>query len=229
MKKMIIFASLLVCLSFGTFGEKGFEGRPITSNMTMATGFTLNKGEFLVGLGSIGFGISDNVQVGTNVFLYLLQDYNANLKISFIKTEEKALALGFKVHSFDLDVDEEESGFTSFSPFAAFSTKVSKNTFLHIGGQYSYFSGPEEIGDALAIATSVGTSAYLGIEHSYSHKTKFLAEIGYDFTFEGFRIGGAVLWGWKYFRLKLGVNYFKPKCTGGFIFPVLSFRWRFGG
>lgn len=229
MKKMIIFASLLVCLSFSTFGEKGFEGRPITSNITMATGFTLNKGEFLVGLGSIGFGISDNVQVGTNVLLFLFQDYNANLKISFIKTEEKAFAVGFKVHSFDLEVDEGDSNFTSLSPFAAFSTKVSKNTFLHIGGQYSYFSGPEEIEDAMAIATSVGTSVYLGIEHSYSHRTKFLAETGYDFTFEGFRIGGAVLWGWKTFRLKLGVNYFKPKCTGGFIFPVLSLRWRFAG
>jgi hypothetical protein len=229
MKKMIIFVSLLMCLSFSTFGEKGFEGRPITSNITMPTGFTLNKGEFLVGLGSIGFGISDNVQVGTNVFLFILQDYNANLKISFIKTEEKAFALGFKVHSFDLDVDEEESGFTSLSPYAAFSTKVSKNTFLHLGGQYSYFSGPEDIEDAIARATSTGTSVYLGIEHSYSHKTKFLAETGYDFTFEGFRIGGAVLWGWKSFRLKLGVNYFKPKWTDGFIFPVLSLRWRFDG
>lgn len=229
MKKMIIFASLLVYLSFSAFGDKGFEGRPITSNITMSTGFTLNKGEFLVGLGPIGFGISDKVQVGTNILLFLLQDYNANLKISFIKTEEKAFALGFKVHSFDLDVDEEESGFTSFSPYAAFSTKVSKNTFLHLGGQYSTFSGPEEIEDAMAIATSRGTSAYLGIEHSYSHKTKFLAETGYDFTFKGFRIGGAVFWGWKYFRLKLGVNYFKPKWTSGFIFPVISLQWRFDG
>ena len=203
MKKMIIFASLLVYLSFSAFGDKGFEGRPITSNITMSTGFTLNKGEFLVGLGPIGFGISDKVQVGTNILLFLLQDYNANLKISFIKTEEKAFALGFKVHSFDLDVDEEESGFTSFSPYAAFSTKVSKNTFLHLGGQYSTFSGPEEIEDAMAIATSRGTSAYLGIEHSYSHKTKFLAETVYDFTFKVFLIGGEVFWVWKYIILKL--------------------------
>ena len=47
MKKMIIFASLLVYLSFSAFGDKGFEGKPITSNITMPTGFTLNKGEFL--------------------------------------------------------------------------------------------------------------------------------------------------------------------------------------
>jgi hypothetical protein len=229
MKKMIIFASLLVCFAFSTFAKKGFEGRPITSNITMPTGFTLNRGEFLVGIGSIGFGISDNVQVGTNVFLFILQDYNANVKISFIKTEDKAFAVGFKVHSFDLEVDDEESGFTSLSPYAAFSTKVSRKTFLHLGGQYSYFSGPEDIEEAVAKATSTGSSVYLGIEHSYSHKTKFLAETGYDFTFEGFRIGGAVLWGWKTFRLKLGVNYFKPKGTDGFVFPVLSLRWRFDG
>jgi len=229
MKKAIIIALSMICFSICVFSENGFEDRAVITNIMNPTGYTLNKGEFLVGLGNIGFGITDKIQVGTNVLLYLLQDYNANLKISFIKTEKEAFAIGLKVHSFDLEVDEEESGFTSFSPYATFSTKVSQDTFLHIGGQYSYFSGPEEIEDAMAIATSRGTSAYLGIEHCYSHKTKFLAETGYDFTFEGIRLGGAVLWGWKNFRLKLGVNYFKPKDTDGFIFPVISLWWRFNG
>lgn len=229
MKKIIIMATLLACLSFGASAEKGFDGRPITTNVPMPTGFTLNRGEFLVGLGNIGFGISDRVQVGTNVLLYLLQDYNANLKVSFIKTENHALAVGFKVHRFDLDVYGEESGFTSFSPFATFSTRVGRDTFLHIGGQYSTFSGDEDIEDAVATATSTGTSLSLGIEHCFSNRTKFLAETGYDATFEGFRFGGAVLWGWKSFRLKLGGKYFKPKGTEGFISPVISLWWRFNG
>lgn len=229
MKKVIITATLLACLAFGASAENGFEGRPITTNIPMPTGFTLNRGEFLVGIGNIGFGISDRVQVGTNVLLYLLQDYNASLKISFIKTENKALALGFKVHRFDLEVYGAESGFTSFSPFAVFSTRVSRETFLHIGGQYSHFSGDEDIEDAAATATSTGTSLSLGIEHCFSNRTKFLAETGYDATFEGFRFGGAVLWGWKSFRLKLGGKYFKPKGTGGFISPVISLWWRFNG
>lgn len=100
---------------------------------------------------------------------------------------------------------------------------------MHLGGQYSYFSGEEDIDDAVAAITSSGTSVYLGVEYSFSNKTKFLAETGYDLTFKGFRFGGAVLWGWKKFRLKLGVNYFNPEGTNGYILPVISLWWRFEG
>ncbi|MCP5104539.1 MAG: hypothetical protein GY950_14230 [bacterium] len=233
MKKIIIVALLFVCCLVFTaaaaFAEEGFEGRSLTNNIMVPTGFTLNKGEFIVGLGHIGFGISDNVQVGTNILLMLLQDYNANLKISFLANDKHAFAAGLKVHKFDLDVSENETGFSSISPFAVYTTKVSKNTAVHLGGQYSHFSGDKEISEATAIATSAGSSVYMGVEHSFSNKTKFLAETGYDMTFKGFRVGGAVVFGWKTFRLKLGGNYFKPKDTNGFIFPTISLWWRFNG
>jgi len=230
MKQIIIIAVLLGCLSFGAYAEKGFDGRPITNNISMPTGFTLNRGEFIVGLGNIGFGISDRFQVGTNVLLYLVQDYNANVKYSLIKTEDKALSVGFKFHRFDLSVFGSDSTFTSFSPFASFSTKISQNTLLHLGAQYSSFSGDAEIEDAVVEEASEGTSVSLGIEHRFSSKTRFLAETGYDATFKGFRVGAAVLWGWKSFRLKLGGRYFKPKgIDEGFISPVISLWWRFKG
>jgi len=208
---------------------QGFKGRSIKTNVSMPTGFTINKGEIIVGIGPIGYGITDKIQIETNLFLFLLQDYNVNLKTSFIKTHKKSFAVGCKLHYFDLEVSGVGAKFTSFSPYTAFSTKVSQNTFLHMGGQYSFFSGPEEIEDATARSTSWGTSIALGIEHSVSHKTKFLVENGYDFTFNGFRIGGAVLFAWKKFRLKLGVNFFKPKGTGGYVLPVVSVWWRFQG
>lgn len=229
MKRLSIICLAILFLASSVLVGKGFDGRPITNNVWMPTGYTIDKGEFLLGLGPIAFGISDRVQVGTNVLLFLFQDYNANLKISFVKDAKKALAAGFKFHRFDLDVYGIDTEFNSFSPFAAFSTKVSRNTSLHLGGQYSYFSSKVEIEDAKVESTSEGTSAYLGIEHSFSYKTKFLAEVGYDFTFKGFRVGGAVLFGWEKFRLKLGVNYFSPEDSQGFIFPVISLWWRFPG
>jgi len=229
MKKTFIICSIIIFLYASTFAKEGFEARPITNNISMPTGYTVNKGEFLLGLGPIGFGISDRVQVGTNILLFFLQDYNANLKVSLLKSESKALAAGVKFHRFDLEVSGTDSGFTSFSPFAAFSTKLSRDTALHLGGQYTYFSGEEDIEDAVASITSTGTSMYMGIEHSFSNRTKFLAETGYDFTFSGFRLGGAVLFGWKKFRLKLGVNYFNPENTGGYIWPVVGLYWRFDG
>ena len=229
MKKILIVGLLYIFVSSSTLAQVGFQGRPIINNVQMPTGYMLNRGEFIVGIGSIGFGITDNVQVGTNLLLFLFQVYNANLKISFIKTESMAFGAGVDLHSFNLDVFDVETGFTSISPYVAFSTKMGDNTLLHLGGQYSVFSGDAEVDDAEASATSRGTSVSLGIDHSFSHKTKFLAEGGYDVTFKGLRLGGAVLFGWEKFRLKLGVNYFKPKDMSGFTFPVIGIWWRFKG
>ncbi|MGD2091235.1 MAG: hypothetical protein PVH61_33980 [Candidatus Aminicenantes bacterium] len=229
MKRTVIIASIFIFLCAGTFAKEGFDGRPITNNISMPTGYSVNKGEFLVGLGPIGFGISDRVQVGTNILLFFLQDYNVNLKVSLLKSDSKALAAGVKLHRFDLEVDDTDTGFTTISPFVAFSAKLSRDTTLHLGGQYSYFSGEEDIEDAVATLTSSGSSMQMGIEYTFSNRTKFLAETGYDFTFSGLRLGGAVLFGWKKFRLKLGVNYFNPENTDGFIWPVIGLYWRFDG
>lgn len=233
MKRFFIIGLLLIFLTSSSIAEVGFKGRPITNNVMRPTGYTLNRGEFIVGLGSIGFGITDNVQVGTNLLLFLFQVYNANLKVSLINTESSAFALGISVNSFNLDVGADEIGFTSLSPYAVYTTKMGESTNLHLGGQYSTFSGEADIDDAEASETSSGTSLFAGVEYSFSHKTKFLAEGGYDLTFEGFRIGGAVLFGWENFRLKLGVNYFSVTDGNndriGFTFPVIGLWWRFEG
>ena len=138
-----------------------------------------------------------------------------------------ALAAGIDFHNFDLDVAGIDTDFTSVSPFVSFSTRLGQSTRLHMGARYSYFSNSINIEEAKAVGTSKGTSAFFGVEQSISNKTKFLAEAGYDLTFNGFRFGSAFLFGWKSFRLKLGVNYFKPEGTGNFIWPSIGLCWRF--
>jgi hypothetical protein len=195
----------------------------------MPTGYTLNKGEFTVGIGTLGFGLFDQVQISTNILLYLFQVYNGDLKIQFYNSGSFSLAAGLDMNYINLKVYGEDTGFTSLSPYIALSPKLSDNTTLHLSGRYSFFQGDTDIGDADVEAVSIGTSLSAGIEHSLSSKTKFLTEAGYDATFDGFRIGGAVLFGGKKFRLKLGINYFKPKGTGGFTIPVIGIWWRFKG
>jgi hypothetical protein len=230
MKKLFVTGLVLLVFGSSALAEEGFEGRPITNNVWQPTGYTLNKQEFMIGLGSIGFGITDNVQVGTNVLLFLFQYYNANAKISLIKTPTHALATGISVGRFDLDVIDVEASFTALSPYLAYTHNVGGNTNLHLGGQYSYFSSDSDIEDADAEETSEGTSVFGGLEYSLSHKTKFLGEGGYDITFEGFRVGGAVLFGWEKFRLKLGVSYYNPEgVDDGFTLPVIGLWWRFVG
>ena len=232
MKKLLTTALLLAIFASAVFADVGFEGRPITNNLMMPTGYTLHQSEFIVGLGSIGFGITENIQVGTNILLFLFQMYNANIKVSFMKTETMAIAAGVEFAQFNLDIlleEDEEAGFTTISPFLVFSTKIGAMTTLHLGGKYSTWSGDYETDEVETSSTSSGTRLYAGVEHSLSHKTKFLAEGGYDIDFEGFFAGGGVLFGWEKFRLKLGVTYYNPDGSEGYTLPNIGLWWRFKG
>ncbi len=230
MRKVFAAGLVFIFLAASAFADEGFKGRPITNNLSMPTGYTLNKGEFTVGLGSIGFGITNNVQVGTNIPLYLFQYYNAKVKVSLIKSETMALGTGIDLGHFDLDVLGADASFTSLSPYLSYSQKLGTNISLHLTGKFSSFSGESDIEDAKAESTSTGTSFYRGLEYSLSHKTKFLTEASYDITFKGFRLGGGVLFGWEKFRLKLGVTYYNPEgANGGFTLPVIGLWWRFKG
>jgi hypothetical protein len=228
MKKLLIIGIVLIGMLSSAFAEVGFRGRPITNNLSMPTGYTLNQNEFVVGIGPIGFGITDNIQVGTNILLYLFQVYNGNIKVSFIKTKSMALAGGLSIYHFSWGVGTGDIGFTSLSPYLVISQRIGPNTLLHIGGQYSHFSANADIDDVKADATVAGTRFYAGVEHSLSRKTKFLAEGGYDIDFKGFMFGGAVLFGWEKFRLKLGLSYYAPEAAdNGFTLPAIGLWWRF--
>ena len=231
MKKMAIVSLIIVCTTTGAFAEVGFNGRPITNNLSMPTGYTLNQGEFTIGIGPVGFGITDNIQASTNVLLWIFQVYNVNVKFSAIKSEKSALGIGLSLYNLNLTVDDEDIDFTAFSPYISYSNSIGPKTMLHVSAKYSSFAAKADtdVEDAEAEASSEGTSMAVGVEHSISHKTKFLFEGGYDLTFEGFRTGLGFLWGWEKFRLKLGVSYYKPEGTNGFTFPNIGLWWRFQG
>jgi len=106
---------------------------------------------------------------------------------------------------------------------------MGENTVAHVSTTIAIFSSEDDadIQDADFSGATQGTSFTAGLEHGYSERTRFLAEIGYDSTFEGLRVGGAVLFGWTKFRLKLGLNYFGA--GDGFTWPVIGVWWRFQG
>lgn len=231
MKLLYTFALVLILTAGPLMAqEEGFAGRPITSNLSMPTGNTLHAGEFSVGIGPIEYGITENVQLGTNLLLFILQYYNADLKVSLINTEQQALALGLGVGYFDLNIVDEDVSFTSISPYIAYSFPLAEKTRMHLSANYTNFSGDGDVEDADDLFASLsGTSVAAGIEHSLSNKTKFVGDLGYDVEFEGVRVGGGVLWGWETFHLKLGLQYFAPKGFGGYVFPYVNLWWRFRG
>lgn len=226
--------AVLVVLMAGTAagGESGFLGRPTTTNAIIETGYTLRRDEFAIGIGPIEYGITDNVQLGTNLLLWLPQVYNGDLKVALTERYEGALSVGFAVYSLSLkneDTDDDREGdYLALAPYLAGTYRLTENTLGHAYARYAHFEADEEgndVEDTEASEFSSGTGVYLGLEHSRSNRTKFLFDMGYDATFQGVRAGGAVLFGWSMFRLKLGLSYFSA--GDGFFLPVVGLWWRF--
>lgn len=228
-KQILVILGILIFAVTGIAAETGFQNRPIVNSVLMPTGSSLNKGEFMIGLGSIGFGISDHIQVGTNVILWLFQVNNVDLKVAIHKTENLAVAAGIGLDSFSLKVFGADAGFTSYTPYLAVSPRISDDLKIHFSARYALFKSSMDIEDSELTSTVEGTSVSAGLEYSFSNKTKFLAETGYDTTFKGVRMSGSVLFGWESFRLNLGVKYFRPENHRGFTMPVIGLWWRFGG
>lgn len=236
MKKVLMLVFAVSFLAAPLLADVGFEGRPITNNLWSPTAHTLHKNEFAVGIGPIAVGLSDNVQVGTNIFLWLFQIYNANVKMNLVNSGNMSVAAGLEYQHMALgswvneEAEDTDITFNAISPFIALTTSIGENTDLHIAGKYSHFSSEGDIEDVEADGSASGTEIMGGIEYSMSHKTKLLADVGYDVTFEGFKAGAGVLFGWEKFRLKLGVGYYAPKnADTAFTLPVIGLWWRFKG
>ena len=107
--RRLVMTIFLVAIAAGTcLGYEGFDGRYITDNAFAKTGYTLNKGEFAIGIGPMDFGITDRVQVGTNLLLWVVQYYNADLKVAVAESDQRALSLGCSIGSINLDKYDED-------------------------------------------------------------------------------------------------------------------------
>ena len=230
MKILVILFGIFLNFTSFIFAQNNFDNRPIVNNIRMSTGFTLNKGETILGIGPIAHGVSDNVQIGSNVLLLLFSAYNVNAKVSLFKEPGYCLAIGGNLEQFYLKVDDKYEPFISVSPFISFTSIINSTTEFHLSGVVSHINSDVSIEKAEANYLSQGTSVYAGLSHHFSDRSKFLVESGYDATFKGFRLAGAALLGWQTFRLKLGLGYFDPKgINRGYLLPVIGFWWRFGG
>jgi len=206
-----------------------FAGRPITTNLSLPTGSILNRGEVLLGIGPVAYGISGRLQIGADALALITGVFNADARAALIKSEAFAVALGLDWATFRLTADGVKRDFTRLSPFLAVSPRISGKTTLHFGGRYAEFRGKTDIKAAERSNDVDGTLIYSGLDLNLSGGTKLLTEIGYDLTFDIYRSGAAFLFGGRTFRLKLGLQYFKPRDFDGYSRFIAGIWWRFGG
>lgn len=239
--KSVVTTGLVVTIIISLFtlpARADFTDRPLTNGLFNPTAHTLRQGEFIIGLGNILFGITDDFHVGTNLLLYIFQIYNAGAKIHLIESGDTDLGLTFSFASFSLsgtsdEGEETDLDFSFISPGMVVSHKFSGTMGMHLGGQYSYNTSDYEVDETEVTSSAAsGTSVYLGLEKDISPRTKVLGEVGYDITYEGLRFGGGFIMGWDKFRLKLGLQHFSGSNEAGdysFVFPVIGLWWRFMG
>jgi hypothetical protein len=210
------------------YRETGFEGRPIVNNVSIPTGTTLAQREIILGLGNVCLGLTNRLQVSTNVLLYLLQIYNGALKYGIHQSESFNLSAGLEFNYVNIGEGEDKFEFSSISPYLAASYKASERWNIHVMGRLSKFAGYEEIQGVEVLGYITGTTLMAGLDYSLSRRMKLLAEAGYDASFKIVHLSSAVLFGWNSFRLKLGVNYFRPEnYHPGITLPVIGLWWRF--
>jgi len=222
MKKILM--ALMACLLFigPALAEPGFRGRAPLNNVSMPTGFTLNQGEFLIGLGPVGYGFSNRFQFSTNILLYLAQVYNGDLRYRLLKSDSLNIAAGVRFDYLSLHEFTHQTEFLATSPYISLSSRVNDRLTFHLSRQWLLFSSDlDDVEDAVREQVR-GTSLMLGLEYDVSPRTKMLAEAGYDATFRGPRLGGAVLFGWEIFRLKLGVTWIRLEGGCHFAMPVIG-------
>jgi hypothetical protein len=228
MKRSVYIMMGLLTITVPIYASSGFAGRPTTNNLFVPTGYTLHEREFELGIGPIAFGVTNGVQVHTNILLWALQLYNGGVKVALVEDDQRALAVGVNATKLELPLEgdgDAEGEFQTLSSYISFSTRLGPKTMGHIGGRLVHFD--RDLDDVEIDGSSTGSSVFGGVEYSMSNRTKFIADAGYDHTFKGARFGGGVLFGWSTFRLKLGVSYFAV--GDGFVWPNIGLRWRFSG
>jgi hypothetical protein len=211
--------------------RRGFKDRDILNVMSMPTAFALKKNEFIIGLGSVFYGISNHLQVGSNLLLFLLQDRNIMIKSNLYNTSKHSFAAGLRYDYFALKTYGINIDYTFLSPYCALSHSMSEKAKLHISGQYSmsWNSEDADIEDAEPNWFSQGSNTALGMDINVSNRTKFVGELAYDYTYKGTRAGCAVIWGWEKLRLKFGINSYTYDNNGNIILPSFNIWWRFDG
>lgn len=217
--KKTFFLVVAGIFSLSIFTLAGFpEGKPIVDGLQSATADTLNKNEWIVGIGPVAYGVTEELQIGTNIFLFFLgPNFTAKYNLDNLIQSDMKIAAGVGYWKIDIGDLADVGAFTVFLPV---TKKLNEKWNLTVIGQYA--SIDVDIGDE-DVGSVSGTSISAGFDGNIGEITKFLAEAGYDIDFKSLRLGGGILFGWEKFRLKLGLTIAPAT------YPIIGLWWRFSG
>ena len=193
-----------------------FDRRPLTTALTVPTAYTLNEGEVAIGIGPVSYGLTQNIEVGTNLLLLFL-GVNAYGKLSLVEPAPGRMGYAVGGGFFNIDIGDIAS-VTGIPVFASATRIIDGLNKLHFNAQVAYLS--EDVSDEATGSVS-GTSVTAAIESQRTDMAILVGEAGYDLSFRSPILGGGVIFGWESFRLRLGATLLPD------VFPVIGLWWRF--
>lgn len=242
---LFLFISVFVFISAPVFAEFRKDEKPVVM-FHADTAYTLSQNEWTLDLvGPVTYGILDNLQVGTNFWVWFGQVPNVFAKWNILPEDEflPALSLGglfgMVTGSGNTNGQNYKVTMMLYNASAYVTKKISEQ--FYINGSYSYnnvdikMEGPGEswsLSDILNEAMGVTDSttmhiASLGGMYALSEAAKLMIEgIGYFYqTDSTFAVSPGFEWAMgETFRLKLAVTAWLGPTA--FYMPYINLKWR---
>ncbi len=186
--------------------------------------FTLPAGRLALGT-SVAFGITDFLQVGTDLLRDIYQVYNANAKLGVLDYPEFALglSLGYETYNYNnIDPRNPDLSVSSWQPGGVFGFETLPGLALFFGGHLNF-------SDITLQTEGIQTSGYVrgalvesDVSWAYNPKKKSIgnvlsAGVTYDPTYK--IAGFGVSHHWRGFQV--GIHYY-PNADRYRIQPILA-------
>jgi hypothetical protein len=186
--------------------------------------FTLPAGTLVLGT-EAAFGLTDFLQVSTNIVSDFLQVFNAQAKVSLLDYQEFALAVtggwqSYNRNNFDSSAPSQQ--ITSWLPGVVAGVAVAPTVAWFVGANLNYTSQTIVVDNVPISGYFRGAQVESDINWAYyqtkSGNTNVLAAgVSYDITYKIFGVGLS-----HYFKnFKLGVHYY-PNSTREKFLPIIS-------
>lgn len=200
------------------------------------TAYTIQAKTIQVGLGPVAYGVTDFLQVGTNIISPAFGAAIANAKLNIIDSENFGVGIGFEYsHLFNSFGFPESLGFRTtreginvYLPSGTVSTKLSDEVYLHTGLKYIYSPDAERDDYIQKRSILKNSNVFSDFEVRFSDRKALLFGPAYAYRLKAiggglsYRISGKDLG----YSIQLGASALVDKDKKWIIDPVIRFVWR---
>ena len=222
------FSLVLLGLAVSLFSPRAqsVENPMFSFTHMLPSPFTLPAGRLVLGT-QFAYGLTDFLQIGTDVFRDFYKIYNANAKVSLLDFPEyaTALTLGFEHYNYkDIDSGNPDLKVTSWQPGAVTSLEVMPYVAWFFGGHLNFSQTTLRTESIKTSGLVRGYNAETDLSWAYNPHPKkksmgnvLSGGVTYDFSYKIYGVG--ISHHWPGFHV--GVHYY-PNASKYKLAPILA-------